>query len=411
MEKTGSNGQPARTQIDEDIIEAAKELRHELHRHAELSCRETETKRILIRFLTEHTKLEIVDRGRWFYAVYRSPNAEKRRIAFRADMDALPIDEGCSLPYSSAVRGVSHKCGHDGHSAGLAAFAVETDRSGSANDVYFLFQFGEETGVGAAECCALIDEEHIDEIYGYHNIPGFPLGSVAVHSGVAACASTGLVLAFTGKNSHASQPENGVNPAFALAKLIAEVPLLVRIAAADTERPDRRAEDIAPGAAMSTDGIVMCTVVGAHVGSREDGGEDAFGTSAGHAKLMLTVRAESEARLERLNGLLIARARELSEKAGLAFRFEYRELFPETRNDAACAEKVRAAAAALGVPIAEWNEPFRSSEDFGMYLKKTRGALFYIGAGEDHAPLHTAAYDFPDALIGVAAGMFGKLSE
>ncbi len=391
--------------IDADILEKATELRHELHSMAELSGREANTKRRLMTFLEENTSLELIDRGSWFYAAYRSKNASdgKKRIAFRADTDALPIDEGTALTYASKTRGVSHKCGHDGHMATLCAFALTADRCGCENDLFFLFQPAEETGEGAAECESLIADENIGEIFGYHNMPGFPLGSVAVHTGCAACASTGLVFRFIGKNSHASQPENGCNPSFAIAKLISDIPSAVREAAGGSVR------EIVPGAVMSADGIVMCTVVGASSGSRTDGTGEAFGTSAGFGRLSLTIRAENEKRMDLLEKLLGDEAEALAAENSLAVSVERVEPFPETRNDAASAEKVRAAAAALGLPPAEWNEPFRSSEDFGRYTKLTAGALFYLGCGEEHAPLHTACYDFPDALIAAGAAVFAKL--
>lgn len=399
--------------IDPDIIEKTIALRHDLHENAELSCKESNTRRMLIEFLRANTSLEILEMGAWFYAAYRNgTGAGKKRIAFRADMDALPIDEGYSLAYSSLRRGVSHKCGHDGHSAGLAAFALLIDRYGCENDVFFLFQHAEENGVGAAECEKLIELEKIDEIYAYHNMPGFPLRSVAVHNGTAACASTGLILKLTGVNSHASQPENGKNPAFALASLIGEIPLLVKIAAKDgAEQGEQMADTGTPGFAMSPTGVVMCTVIGCEIGSRETGGTDAFGTSAGFGRLMLTVRAQDERRLDLLVALLSDRAKLLAAEHGLKFSSDISDPFPETRNDDGCADKVREAAAKLGLELARWDEPFRSSEDFGRYTKLTRGALFYIGSGAEHAPLHTADYDFPDELIETACMMFRELAR
>ena len=106
-------------------------------------------KQHLIEFLKTHTNLEIVDRGRWFYAIYHS-KVGRRNIAFRADFDALPIEETINLPYGSECPGVSHKCGHDGHAATLCGFALEIDQNGSDNNVFFLFQHAEETGDGAA---------------------------------------------------------------------------------------------------------------------------------------------------------------------------------------------------------------------------------------------------------------------
>lgn len=371
-----------------DILASAVSLRHELHRNAELSSHETVTKRLLMKYLSENTSLELNDMGSWFYAAFRC--GAGRNIAFRADFDALPIDEGKALEYASNNPGVSHKCGHDGHSACLCAFARLVDEIGCKNsvffnNVFFLFQHAEETGCGAYECQRLIELEHIDEIYGFHNMPGLPLGSVAVHTGTAACASKGLVLNFVGTTSHASQPERGHNPSFAIAKLICDIPKLI-----DPEKYS---------------GMVLCTVI------RVDIGEEAFGTSAGRGRLMLTLRAEHEREMDALEARIIELAQGYADLDALTLSAEYREPFPETYNHSESAERIRKACTELRIPIARWDEPFRSSEDFGYYLKRTKGALFYVGCGEDHAPLHTECYDFPDDIIKTVISLYEMLSE
>ena len=106
-------------------------LRHELHMHPELSYQETWTKQHLMDFLSEHTKLELHDGGKYFYAAYKAENPERKAVAFRADFDAVPVADELDVPYVSAFPGVGHKCGHDGHSACLAALAMEIDQQGA----------------------------------------------------------------------------------------------------------------------------------------------------------------------------------------------------------------------------------------------------------------------------------------
>ena len=370
--------------MDNSIISSAAGLRHLLHQNAELSGREFHTKEILISYLKKNTQLEINDMGPWFYAVYRNPDSS-RNIAFRADFDALPIPDDPNLPYHSLTDGVSHKCGHDGHSACLAAFAKAVNDRGCKNNVFFLFQHAEETGEGAKICSQLIEREHIDEIFGFHNMPSFPLGSVSVHTGTAACASKGLIFEFTGITSHASQPENGRNPAFAISKLILDIPKLISY---DIEK-----------------GIILCTVICVDIG------EAAFGTSAGKGKLMLTVRAAHENDMNALENTLIELAKRYSSEYGLKFSYSETDVFPETFNHAESAERVRSVCRKLGIPIAKWNEPFRSSEDFGYYTKFTKGALFYVGSGENHASLHTQDYDFPDEIIETVVKIYTALAD
>ena len=368
--------------MDRNNLALAVELRHALHAHPELSNQEEWTRAELMRFLRAHTSLAVIDRGNWFYAVYRAPQA-KRRIAYRADFDALPIEDACGAPYASKIPGVGHKCGHDGHSAALAAFAMEIDREGCPNDVYFVFQHAEETGDGAKECAELITEEKIDEVFAFHNWPGYPLGTVCIWYGAVNCASRGMTIRMVGTPSHASMPECGKNTAFALAEMVNEVPKLLD---------------------LPWEGLVLATVIGLNVG------EKAFGTQASEGELYLTIRAEREAELDRFAEMIEAMAERKAAGYGLALSIAYCDCFPETANDPASAEKVRAAADALGYPVEVIEQPERGSEDFGYFLKRAPGAIFEIGAGEDHPQLHTAQFDFPDELIEPAVELFKKLA-
>jgi len=125
-------------------------LRKELHQNPEPSNQEVWTKNRLMEFVKENTRLEIVDGGKFFYAVYHA-GEDRRNIAFRADFDAIPMDEGIELPHGSRNPGFSHKCGHDGHSASLAGFALEVDQKGAEENVFLIFQHAEETGDGGSE--------------------------------------------------------------------------------------------------------------------------------------------------------------------------------------------------------------------------------------------------------------------
>ena len=115
--------------ISQDNLNKITELRHLLHRYPDLSLNESGTIDILKGFLKENTGLEIVDKDGWFYTVKRSSGGPETAlpIAFRAEMDALPMDEGIEIPHGSVHEGVSHKCGHDGHMAALCGLALELD--------------------------------------------------------------------------------------------------------------------------------------------------------------------------------------------------------------------------------------------------------------------------------------------
>ena len=369
--------------MTENTLRLARDLRHLLHTHPELSNQEVWTKQTLMAFLKEHTALEVVDRGLWFYAVHRG-GPEGKKLAFRADMDALPIEETIDLPYGSAIPGVSHKCGHDGHCATLAAFAMEVDRRGCDNTVYFLFQHAEETGDGAKECAVLLEEEGIEEIFGYHNQMGFPLGEVALREDTIQCASKGMSLFFEGIPAHASDPGVGRNPAQAIARLIRGLPDLYR------------AEDY--------QGLVLCTVIHVEIG------EIAFGTSASKGVLRVTIRGENEWEMDLLEKKIDALAYGLSAEYGLSYRTEFCDVFPETRNHKESIDRLREVCRDLDIPVHIMPHPERSSEDFGHFTKIAKGAYFFVGNGNDVSH-HTWPFDFPDEIMGPALNIFCKLAQ
>ena len=375
--------------MDRENLEKIKRLRHELHAHPELSMKERETKRRLMEFLRENTKLFIEDRGHYFYAYANGKNEELEPIAFRADMDALPMEEKAGLPYGSKNPGVCHKCGHDGHCAALCGLALETDRLGADRPVYFIFQHGEEIGGGGEECAGLIREKGIRWVFAFHNMSGYPEGQVLVKSGVTQCTSKGLTIYMEGTPAHASQPEDGKNPAAALAKLALAIEAM-----AGAQRG---------GENSSFGGFVLATIVELSAGGRN------FGIAASKGSVSVTLRADYERDLNRLEERIRETAQGLAKRYGLALSFEEQDFFPETVNDPEAVSLVRRAAASLKIPVRELSQPFRASEDFGYYLKQCPGAIFYIGNGEDHPQLHTAEYDFNDGILERATDLFFAL--
>lgn len=359
-------------------------LRHELHAHPELSLHETWTKARLMQFLQTYTSLEIHDEGPYFYAVYRGNRADA--IAFRADFDALPIEDAINQPYRSQFEGVGHKCGHDGHSATLCGLALEVERLKPNRTVVFLFQPAEETGEGALLCQSVFEKENITEFYAYHNYPGEPFKTVSIRSHTMCLTSKGLSLYFEGKRSHASQPEAGINPSFAIAKMIQKIESI-------STRPSL------------FDGFVCCTIV--HVAI----GEEAFGISAGEGVLRVTIRSEFSNDLEKLQSILIDTAQELAHKDNVHFRFDEQDYFPVTTNDENCVQKVWKACQQINQPIKELIEPFRASEDFGYFVQKVPGAMIFMGDGENYPPLHTIEFDFPDELLEAMVHVFYQLIE
>ena len=254
-------------------------------------------------------------------------------------------------------------------------------------NLFFLFQPAEETGEGARRCLPFLQEEGIERIFGFHNIPGFPLGAVLCREGTFACASRGLTIRLTGKQSHAAYPELGANPAFLAAGLLEELPALLA--------PER------------WKGLVLATVVQVAVG------EKAFGVSAGEGEVSLTLRAHLGEELEQLQEEIQAYVTREGARQGIASRFVVQDAFPHTASTPALEARLEDAWRRKGLQVLTLEEPMRWSEDFGWYLGQVPGVFFGIGAGEACPGLHTPDYSFPDGLLPAAlkAGQTALLLE
>ena len=359
-------------------------FRQELHRHPELSLQETDTIKRVRAFLSAYTAFSIEERDGWLFAVKEGKTHSGRSIAFRADMDALPIDEtGMGLPYESVCRGVSHKCGHDGHTAALCGLALELDAADVEKTVFLIFQGAEEIGEGAKKAAMLVREKNIQEVYAFHNLPGYPEGEVVYRRGLTQPASEGLTICFHGRTSHASAPEEGANPAAVIADTILHSRKM-------SEKP--------------REGMVLCTVAGVKAGSGD------FGISAGEGALMLTLRAENEMDMKALENEIREFAKQKAEARGIRTEFQISDYFPETRNHEDGIQKVLSAAECRNIPVREMRSMWRASEDFGYYLKECGGAMVYIGDGGFWPPLHTKEYDFNDRILETAVDLFCALA-
>lgn len=365
-------------------------LRHALHCTPELSNHESHTAQRIERILQDHAPDELLTGlgGHGLVALFRGP-APGPLVLVRCELDALPIPETVELPHGSETPGVAHKCGHDGHMTMVLGLAPRLRRRPPARGaIGLLFQPAEETGEGAARMLA--DPRLValapDWVFALHNLPGAPLGEVALRDGPFASASSGLVATLRGATSHAAEPEQGRSPALAIAEIIQRWTGL-------------------PQTDVSLHEAAKVTVVHARLGER------AFGTTPGEATVMSTLRAHGQATLDRLLRRAQEQARRIAAVSTLDCETQLVEPFPATVNSPEANARVSAAAARLGLSVRSLPHPFAWSEDFGHFTARFRGALFGLGAGEDQPPLHHPTYDFPDALLSVGTNLLEAIGR
>ena len=366
---------------NQDVVELVT-WRRALHAMPELSGEEAVTAAAVQRFMAATGPDEVVSGlgGHGVAVVYRGAEPGPT-LLLRAELDALPIQEISQNAYKSATPGKGHLCGHDGHMASLAAVGRGLARKRPARGrVVLLFQPAEETGAGAA---AVIADPRFaalrpDMAFSWHNMPGLKRGTVALAEGPVNCASRGMRLVLTGRTAHASQPENGLSPMRAMAGLM---PALAALA---------------PGGALGP-GFAMITVTHARLGER------AFGVAPGEAEIWATLRTMVDADMDRLRLAAEDLARQAAEAAGLGLTIGYEDVFDHCENAPEAVAALRRAMEAEGVVHGLGDLPMRGSEDFGRFGQSTPAAMFFLGAGKDHASLHNPDYDFPDELIAIGA--------
>lgn len=365
------------------------ELRQELHQHPELSGNERNTAATIRKFIEAYHPDEIISElgGHGLAAIWNGSQAGKT-VMIRSELDALPIQEVNSFQHKSQTVNVSHKCGHDGHMATVCGLAILMKKEPiKQGRVVLLFQPAEETGQGAR---AILEDERFESIrpdyaFALHNLPKYEMGTIRCRKGSFCAASTGLKVSIDGTTAHASQPETGKNPALATAQLIQCLEQL-----------------------LETNDFINKTLITL---THAQIGEKSFGVSAGEAEVWLTLRAFEKHDFDLLITLIEKEIHTLGERYQLKVGLSYHESFEVTQNHFKAVDFIKAAAEYNRFSYQEMSQPNPWSEDFGLFLQSSEGAMFGIGAGAHTPDLHNPDYDFPDQLIETGINMFWQLIQ
>lgn len=364
-------------------------IRRYLHQHPELSNNEHQTSLFIqdrLKELANPPDLKVVvETG--ILATFQGNAGE--HLLFRCELDALPIQEINDFRYKSEYEGVSHKCGHDGHMAILLGLAQRLSNSPPENcSVTLLFQPAEETGDGARNILkdGTINQLKPDMAFALHNVPGFPLGAVVVKEGPFNAAVKSMIIKYKGRTSHAAEPENGDNPALAIANTL--------LVAKTLEQPNTSRED-----------FQLIVPVYSSLGER------ANGVSAGYGEVHLTMRCWTNDQMERMIDSLKNEIGVLCKQYGLQHEISFEEPFEAGVNDEGAVNRIRNSAARSNAQIIERDEAFKWGEDFGLITETYPGAMFGLGSGENCPALHNPDYDFPDELIEIGINLFYGIVE
>lgn len=220
-------------QLSEDYFDEVLQIRRHIHANPELSFQEYETSKFVRSTLEQYgyTNIEsIANTG--LTVTVKGKNPDKKVIALRADMDALPIHEANEVSYKSKNEGVMHACGHDVHTASMlgAAKILQELKDEFEGTIKFIFQPGEEKLPGGASIMikeGILDNPNPSEIIGQHVMPLVPVGKVGFRKGMYMASADEIYVTVTGKGGHGAMPELCVDPVLISSHIIVALQQIV----------------------------------------------------------------------------------------------------------------------------------------------------------------------------------------
>ena len=373
------------------------EWRRDFHAHPEIGFEEVRTSEIVAQKL-----------GEWGIEVHRGlggtgvvgvirgqgqASGGNRAIGLRADMDALPMEEGNAFAYRSQNPGRMHACGHDGHTAmllGAAKYLSQTRKF--AGTVHLIFQPAEEGLAGAKAMLddGLFEKFPCDAVYGIHNSPDMPLGTVKALSGTAMAAIDYFSVVLRGKSAHGAHPQQGIDTVSIAAQVVSVLNAL----------PSRHV-DALESAIVS-------------IGQIHGGTSDIVIPET--VELRGSVRTLKPEIRDLMEGLFKRAVEHTAAAQGGTAEISYRRAYPATINSAHETDRASLCATnTRGVKnVIRDGRPLLAGEDFAFMLERAPGAYLFFGQNDGAkggVPVHNPAYDFNDDLLPIGASYLAGLVE
>ncbi|WP_088008097.1 M20 metallopeptidase family protein [Indiicoccus explosivorum] len=361
-------------------------IRRHLHMHPELSHQESETPEFIAAYLE---KLGIEVRrgvgGRGVVGTIRGGKPGKT-IAFRADFDALPIQDAKDVPYKSTVPGVMHACGHDGHTAALLVFAEAMNemKDELSGNVILIHQFGEEAPPGGSR--AMIADgclDGVDEVYGAHVQSQLEAGFIYGRDGYLQAAEDTFTITVNGSGTHGAEPHLGADPILAASHIMVALQAIV----------SRHADPLKS---------LVVSVGKFHAGEADN-------VIPERAVMEGTIRVFDPELRKLARRRLKATAASVAEGLGCTADVAVEQGYDSLYNHPEQMETVRQAAGSRYTDI----EPIMPVEDFAYYTQHRPGAFFFVGAKppgtETSWPHHHEKFDFHEPAMVLAAQTFAAV--
>ncbi len=370
-------------------------VRHHLHSHPELSYKEFETSKYIQQHLQQSGIPFEIKAGTGVIGLLKGKNPDKRVIALRADMDALPITEANTVSYKSINEGIMHACGHDVHTTCLlgAAKILNELKNEWEGTIKLIFQPGEEKNPGGASL--LIEEGVLDNpkpqaIIALHVHPQLETGKFSFRGGQVMASADEIYITIKGKGGHAAAPHLTADTILIASQLVVTLQQII----------SRNNNPLSPSVLSITSfqGGFTTNVIPSEV------------------KLMGTFRALDESWRSKAHELIRKQATALVTGMGAELDLHIDVGYPSVINNEKLTEKARALAEDFaGVANVETTEMRMGAEDFGFYTQRIPGCFFRLGSGNMAqgiiSGVHTPTFNIDENAIETGMGMMAWLGS
>jgi len=370
-----------------------RDIRRAIHSHPELSFREFDTSRLIAQTL-ERWGIKYVDGivKTGIVASIEGQNPEKRCIALRADMDALPVAEENEVPYKSQNQGVMHACGHDAHVAMLLGVAkiLNELKSDFEGTVKLIFQPGEEELPGGAKL--MIEQgvlEGVDAIIAQHCYPDLPCGEIGLCAGPYMASGNEIELSLMGRGGHAAKPQQSQDMVWIAADMIAELQKKVwKLCSGKEGCVLRFGQFVANG----TYNVIPDTI-----------------------GIKGTLRTYNEDLRNQVISLIEEHVSDKARAAGVKADLCVRLGYPVLVNDEAMKIKAKKVASAyLGAEKVKELQPLFTSEDFAWYSQQVPSLFYRLGTSNEQKNIvgkqHTSTFDIDEDSLEIGMGVMAALA-
>lgn len=367
--------------VQNDIFRLKDEVtkhRRWLHQHPEIGFEVEKTRDYILSVLREldFDKIEVLA-NTGVKAVIRGANS-KGVYAFRADMDALEVEEQNAIDFASRYKGRMHACGHDGHMAILLGLAkwLHLNKDNLKHDVVLIFQPAEESEGGAYPMIqeGVLADPKVDVIFGLHLFPDIPQGKLGLRSGPVMAQTCEFDIMLRGKSAHGAMPHRGVDALLAACYLVTNLQSIITRKVNPLEN-------------------ALITIGKMEAGERRN-------VLAENVKMEGIIRTFNDEVYNTIKSNILSLLQGMEKAYEIEGKYEEKTYYPVVNNDLEWTGKLKNM---LSDEILVEPSQLMIAEDFAYYQKNVPGVYFLLGTGNPSKgyifPLHSNCFNFDEEVL------------